>query len=165
VNVEDALRALESDGRLTPEAVFEAARDEASPLHAHFEWDATKAAYAHNIELARRLIRSVHVVVTREERTVSVVRYVRDPLAEKTTQGYVSLDKISGDPDSTRQMLAYEFARASACLNRAQAISDALGMKRAISAAVKKVDELQRKVAEPVRARPVRVERAREAQL
>lgn len=144
--VKEALEALESGGRLTPEAVVEAARAKSSPLHEHFEWNDGKAAAAWRIEQARVLIRSVTVVVTSEERTVSIVRYVRDPEAESDAQGYVSFEQIAREPENARQMLAYEFDRAAACLARAQKLSEALGMKKAVEVVIQKVAKLQQKV-------------------
>lgn len=72
------LRGLEKDGRLTPEAVVEDARDPGSPLHELFEWNVDKAAMKHWMDRARTLIRSVEVVIRNERLTVSTVAYVRD---------------------------------------------------------------------------------------
>lgn len=60
----EALTALadEADGHLRPQAVVEAAKDEASPLHQHFEWDVQKAAEAHWLDQAREIIRLVRVI-------------------------------------------------------------------------------------------------------
>ena len=48
-------------GVLKPAAVVEAASFNRHPLHKHFEWDDTKAAYAHRIDQARSIIRIVRV--------------------------------------------------------------------------------------------------------
>ncbi len=44
--VRDALRELEdTEGRLTPDLVVEAARDPAHPLHEEFDWDNSIISY------------------------------------------------------------------------------------------------------------------------
>ena len=63
---EERLKALQdierAAGRLTPEAVVEAARDPASPLHGWFTWDDEAAAHMQRIYQARRLIASVQLI-------------------------------------------------------------------------------------------------------
>ena len=49
------------DGVLTPEAIVEAAKDPASPLHREFEWNNSAAATAWRLHQARQLIIRVHV--------------------------------------------------------------------------------------------------------
>lgn len=44
------------EGSVTREEVFEAARPPESPLHAHFEWDQSEAAYQYNLCQANELI-------------------------------------------------------------------------------------------------------------
>lgn len=53
----EAIRLADPAGLLHPEAVVEAAKDEASVLHSRFEWDDTKAAAAHRLAQAAHLIR------------------------------------------------------------------------------------------------------------
>lgn len=57
------------DGRITPDIVLADARNVASPLHALYNWDADQAAHEHWLDISRRIIRSVRVVI-REERSV-----------------------------------------------------------------------------------------------
>ena len=80
------------DGVLTPSAVVESARDEGSPLHDKFEWDDGVAAEAWRLEQARRLIRTVKVVVETTERTLKTVQYVRHPDVDRSEQGYAAFD-------------------------------------------------------------------------
>lgn len=54
--------AGEHNGRLTPSAVVEAARDFSSIIHDHFEWDDAVAAQSYRLDQARVLIRSVALV-------------------------------------------------------------------------------------------------------
>lgn len=55
---------LAEQGRLTPEELVNASRDEESPLHGMFEWDDTIAAEKYREVQARKIIRSVEVVLT-----------------------------------------------------------------------------------------------------
>lgn len=52
----------QQQGRLTPPAVVDAARDTRHPLHKHFEWDNAVAAESYRLEQARALIRCVNIV-------------------------------------------------------------------------------------------------------
>ncbi len=52
----EALRSLESQGKLDPADVVEAARDETSPLHDRFTWDDGEAAHQFRLHEARNLI-------------------------------------------------------------------------------------------------------------
>lgn len=60
-----------NDGALTPAIVLEAARDEDSVLHRHFDWHDASAAEKYRLDQARTLIRSykLHVVDGDGERT------------------------------------------------------------------------------------------------
>lgn len=55
-----ALHDLESDGKLEPVAVVDAARAKTSPLHSCFTWDDSEAAEQFRLIEARKLIQ-VHV--------------------------------------------------------------------------------------------------------
>lgn len=114
-------------GRLTPELVVEAARDPASPLHSHFEWDDPKAAAAHRLDQARTLIRSVKIQVTVADFTLKAPRFVHDPGAERQ-QGYITVAKLRTDEDLARESVVAEFARAAAAMNRARVVAAVLGL-------------------------------------
>ena len=151
VQVDEAIRrallAIEDgEGRLTPAAVVAAAENPDSPLHPRFEWDDSKAAHAFRLEQARRLIRGVQVVITTEDRVISTVHYVHDPRVGEDEQGYVSLSQLRSEPGNARAMLRVEFARAAACLRRAEDLADALGLRREVAAAARKVEAVRRKI-------------------
>lgn len=63
----EALARIEKahNGRLEPEFVVDAARDDKSPLHPHFEWDDATAAEAHRADQAREIIRSLTIDISR----------------------------------------------------------------------------------------------------
>lgn len=106
-------------GTLTPEVVVEDARDPSSPLHGEFEWNTARAAYAHWIDRARVLIRTVRYTVRTEERQYRVPQYVRDPRAASKAQGYIAVPRE--EKDYAREFLVEELDRALSALHRALA--------------------------------------------
>ena len=129
--VTEAIAALEKDGRLTPEKVVQAAKNSKSPLHEFFDWDNDHAAGQWRIEQARRLIRSVKIQFETEDRTITVVKYARDPRnIEENEQGYVSIPVLKRHPADARALLLYELGRASAILERAESLVEALSKKK-----------------------------------
>lgn len=129
----EALKALEKDGRLTPNAVVEAAKDKASPLHEFFQWDNKKAAEAWRIEQARNLIARAKVVYTVEHKSITAVAYVRDPSAPSGEQGYVSITRLRSDAQAAHEAVAAEFSRAASLLARAKEIAAVLSCKDEVS--------------------------------
>lgn len=99
----EALEAIAAaaKGRLLVDDVLEAARDESSPLHKHFEWDDTKAAEAFRREQARNLIQRCHITVLMPEPTN--VRAFVQLSSEKA--GYRHISDVLGTPDARRQLL------------------------------------------------------------
>jgi len=55
------------DGNITPDDVVSDAKDKASPLHDFFEWNNARAANLYRTDQARYLLRSIHVVVKRDD--------------------------------------------------------------------------------------------------
>jgi hypothetical protein len=89
------LRRLEDNqGKLTPQQVIEAARNEKSALHQCFTWDDGEAAERWRMEEAREIIRSVRIEITIENKTVRSIGYVRDPECKPNESGYVSLMRV-----------------------------------------------------------------------
>jgi len=151
----DALVQLEArDGTITPDAVVRAAAEEASPLHRHFEWDDTEAAHAFRLEQARTLIRSVRVLVTTEERTLTTVRYVRDPSVDPDEQGYVSVMVLREDPVRAELLVRQEFDRADACLKRAEEIAEALDVVPVVTRVREQLAKARRTVETATTKRP-----------
>ena len=145
--IRQALRDLESkNGRLTPEDVIMAARNPKSPLHGEFQWDKDKAAHAHWIEQARALIRSVRVVIIEDRREIATYHYVRDPAAEHDEQSYVSLERLRDEPENAKKMIIAEFSQAEAVLKRAENLADAVGLKKEVIPATRKVQAVRKKI-------------------
>lgn len=146
--VENRIRELfESHGKITPDIVIEDAKNPDSPLHDQFEWDVNKAAMEAWRDTARRLIRSVRVVVTFEDvqfkgkgRPQPV--FVRDPGSTNREQGYARAAELRSDRDRAMAALMYEIDRADSAIKRAQDVAVALGLSdevRFVSSAIETV--------------------------
>lgn len=93
----------QNDG-ITPPAVVESAKDDASPLHPAFEWDDRAAAYEYRLTQARYLLRSLVITdPTGEEQTIRAFVVVQKP----DEKGEVYLDTLTvfRDDDLRRQAL------------------------------------------------------------
>lgn len=118
------LKQLEDrKGRLTPEQVLEAASDPKSALHSQFEWDDSKAAYAHRLDQARELIRRVKIELVVEERTIKAVAYVRDPDRQTSEPGYINSMRVT--KRTAGAVLTAELNAIYADLKRAYGIAEA----------------------------------------
>lgn len=150
VDVSEAVRSaiveLENElGRLTPDDVITEAQKLDSPLHGRFEWDDEKASHSWRLEQARRLIRSVKVVVTTETHVIAVPRYTRDPEAGPA-QGYVSLERLRSEPDAARAAVRLAFTQAAALLRRAEDLAEALGLSHKVQAVRRSIEALAKEV-------------------
>ena len=143
--ITDAIRerlaqiAEANGGRLTPEAVVKDAKQKDSPLHSKFPWDVKQAAYQHWLDVARRLIVSVQVVIKTEHTRVRTPYYVRDPAAGSSEQGYVSVAKLRTEADMARDVLVAEFGRVADMLRRARNLAVALNAEPEVDALITKV--------------------------
>ena len=131
--------ALESSaGAITPDAVIAAARDKASPLHALFEWDKSKAALAHWRQRARDVIGSVTVVVTTSTCIVRTPHYVQDPAAGGA-QGYRSVEALRQEPEAARRAVSMALETAAGHVRRAVDLSEPLGMRSEIDGLLERI--------------------------
>jgi hypothetical protein len=144
-DVEEAIAALAAAGALTAPRVVEEARDESSPLHAHFDWDDTTAAHKHRLEQARTLIRRVRLEVTVHEHVFRVPAYVHDPARDKEG-GYLATPKLANDRDMALRVLRQEVARVRGCLDRARKVAAAVGMGSTMEAMLAALDEAEAEV-------------------
>lgn len=128
--IEERLQEIaDRDGKLSPDAIIEDAQNPESPLHDEFEWDDAKAAQEARRETARRLIRSVKVVIRTEKHSIAVPRYVRTPEASHSEQSYSEAATLRGDYDRAMASFAYEVERAEAAIKRAQKVAYAVGLQ------------------------------------
>lgn len=126
--IDQALAALERDGRLTVDDVVDAARDPDSPLHGEFEWDDTVAAELYRRTQARRLIVTVRHRSVENARIIVAPAYVRDASAATGQQGYTRTISLQDDQDKARATVLNELERVAAHLARARAIAAAIGL-------------------------------------
>ena len=147
--VKERLISLEQDGRLTPAAVVEDAKNKASPLHGLFQWDKSKAAYAHWLDQARQLISSVRVVIQLEKSTVKSVYYVRDPSAQANDQGYIAVTTLRSDEEASRAALVAEFTRVADMLRRAREIATVLGARDEVEGLLQQVVGMRQRFVDP----------------
>ncbi len=93
----------EGNGLLTVAAVVEAARDEDSPLHKHFDWDDNAAAEKYREWQARALIQKCKITI--EHRPDTIVRaYVSVP-SDRKEGGYRAVQDVLDDADLKESLL------------------------------------------------------------
>jgi hypothetical protein len=138
--------AASNAGRITPEAVIEAARDAASPLHDRFTWDDKEAGHKQRMHEARELIRSVRVTTVVGETVHRTIAYVRNPELPSDEAGYISTAMLRTDADLARAVLVEEFARASAAMKRALEVAQALELRGEVQAFIDGVQSLKQRV-------------------
>ena len=96
MSVRDQLQAIyDEHKRLTPSIVVTVAADPAHPLHERFVWDDSEAARRYRLVQASGLIRSVSVVVEREEDRPPV--RVRAFVADRDTSPAPVVDEDTED--------------------------------------------------------------------
>lgn len=127
-------------GRLTPEAVVEAAKDPDSPLHGEFEWDKAKAAHQHWLHQARMLIADL-TIETSEEKTIrAFVNVTRGGERE-----YADTRTTLSDPELRAQVLSRLQDEADDFADRAKNYSEFAEVCAAISTAAKRTRKKPRK--------------------
>jgi hypothetical protein len=102
-SIGDELERIRTDqGKLTPEVVVEAAADEASPLHAAFEWSDSEAARLHRLGQARSLIVSVRIISSPMLAKVPAYVSVRSP---EVGRNYVPTHEALSDEEIRARVL------------------------------------------------------------
>ena len=94
---------LDNDGLLTVSAVVEAARNEASALHKHFDWDDNSAAEKYREWQARTLIQKCRVTLNDREETV-IRAYVSVP-TDRKEGGYRAVHEVLEDSTMRESLL------------------------------------------------------------
>jgi len=93
-----------NDGLLTVDAVLEAAQDEFSPLHRHFEWDDSAAANEYRRWQARALIAKCRIVLETRDDT-EVRAFLSVPSDRKNGGGYRVSAEVLDDSDRREELL------------------------------------------------------------
>lgn len=112
----------DESGRLTPEQVYEAAKNKRNPLHKEFVWDDAKAAYIQRLERASELIRyATQIVITRNLK-IEVPCYVRDPDKAGNEAGMISLTSDDLDKQRSEKIMLAELDRCESAILRARGV-------------------------------------------
>lgn len=137
--IEQRIRDLyKKTGFITPDIVISDAKKKDSPLHDQFNWNVEEAAMEAWRETARRIIRSVRVVITVEDVKFPaecrvLPEFIRDPSAESKNQGYSRAAEIRNDHELAVSALMYEIERADGAIGRARGVAEALGLSDEIN--------------------------------
>ena len=141
-------RLHDENGNLTPEAVVNEARDEASLLHPYFEWDDIVAGEAFRLNQARTLIRSFYISYQTETERIECHAYVRDPEMDKNVQGYRHVKYIRADEEAKLQTIESELLRVVSILGRAKEISLTLGLDLGLDHYIQEIGKLSIEIIE-----------------
>lgn len=111
------------NGVLEPGHIVDAARDEASPMHAHFQWDDAAAAELYREDQARELVRSLTVDISRSNLEKRPIRaFVNVEIGSE--RGYVQTATAMSSEDLRRQVLQKAFAELEAWRARHAELSE-----------------------------------------
>lgn len=105
------IEACQRDGLIRPADVVEAARDEDSALHEHFQWDDTEAGHQYRLIQARQLIR-VYVHVEEKESADPVRAFVSLTTDQRNPGGgYRTIAQVMSNEELRQQMLTDALTR------------------------------------------------------
>ncbi len=111
------------NGVLEPGHIVDAARDEQSPMHPHFQWDDAEAAELYRENQARELVRSLTVDVSRSNLEARPIRaFVNVEVGSE--RGYVSTATAMSSEDLRKQVLERAFAELEAWRARHAELSE-----------------------------------------
>lgn len=115
------------EGKIQPKNVVERARPKRSPLHGAFDWDDKRAAEKFRIEQARDLIRSIGVVVSKNNKPKIVHFFVHVPPAENEESGYVNVEHAVANPAQYARALNHLFTMVEKLEAAVEELQDAAG--------------------------------------
>lgn len=126
--------AREGGGEITPDAVVDAARDDKSVIHRHFEWDDATAAEKYRLDQARMIIRSVTIV--RDDISAPVQAFVS--LNGSGGRSYRPIDTVLGSRELRMSALAQARRDLEAFKSRYRDLTDVIVE---LASASEKIDE------------------------
>lgn len=94
------------DGNITPDDVVKDAKDKRSPLHDFFEWNNTRAANLYRVDQARYLLRSIHVVVKRDDdgdKEINIRAFYN--VTDADTRVYVPIQRVFSEEELRQQVI------------------------------------------------------------
>lgn len=137
------------DGKATPQAILEEAKDPSSPLHAHFDWNDKTAAEAHRLHTAGRLVRSiVYDVKVIEGDPTTVKKYqpmfvhVQEEEETAGTSGYVRFTDAFSSKDLRAQIIENARSEFASWLRRYQtleALTEVIPLAKKIDERLKRI--------------------------
>ncbi len=139
-------------GEITPEALLDSARGRGHPLHRFFEWDDTAAAEAYRISQARKLIRSIEIVIEHDDKPPMHVRafvHVDATTDDGEDAGrYVGTVRAMSAPELRQQIVDRALGELESWRKRYESFAELATIFRAI-------DSMKSKAAPKKRARAV----------
>lgn len=115
---EEIGRLYQSKGRILPEDVVEASKDESAPLHPCFEWNDTVAAHKYRCGQAASLIR----LIVAEDYSASSSENVRAFV--HTQDSYKPISVVVNSQDQMSELLRSALAELSAFRKKYQSLSE-----------------------------------------
>ncbi len=135
----EAFERLKSSGPLTADRVLSDAMNARSPLHRYFEWDDQKAAHHYRLEQARRLIRSIEVVLEDAKGKQVPMRAYYSVRDSEGQRGYEAMQFVFSSPDLADQVIEEAHAQLEAWKVKYGRYTWAKGVIPKISAALRAI--------------------------
>jgi len=135
----EAFERLKSSGPLTADRVLQDAMNARSPLHRYFEWDDQKAATQFRLEQARRLIRSIEVVLEDARGKQVPMRAYFSVKDAEGQRGYQAMEFVFDTPDLADQVIAEAVAQLEGWKAKYQRYTWAKGAIPKVAAALRAV--------------------------
>lgn len=137
------LQAIQdSEGRITPKAIVNAARPNDSSLHGLFIWDDRLAGEQYRIDQARTLLRVVRIDIQINSKIIRATAYARDPALSSNEQGYRSITALRADSSAAAEAVLAEFRRAESILRRARDFAYVLGFSGEIEQLLDRMQQI-----------------------
>lgn len=134
-----AFEALKASGPLTAERVLNEAMNAKSPLHRYFEWDDQKAAHQYRLEQARRLIRSIEVVLEDARGKQVPMRAFYSVKDADGQRGYEAMEFVFSTPALSDQVIEEAVTQLEAWKEKYQKYQWARGAIPKIASALRAV--------------------------
>lgn len=127
----EQMASLEKQGKLSPQSLVDANREEGAPLHDEFEWDNQTAADEYRKTQAQYFIRQIIVTdIASSAEPVKVRAFVSTIQDDQRT--YLNISRVLSEKDLRDQMLATAKAEALSfkakyeCLEELSAVFEAI---------------------------------------
>lgn len=131
------LEWIAAGGEVTAASVLADAKLPHSPLHTFFEWDDNAAAQKYRLEQARKLVRSVRVVIEREGGIEVSARAFIVVTEGDEDKKYLPVAEVMSDADYREQVIERALHEAESWRARYEAFEEFAGIVQAIEAAAR----------------------------